>query len=219
MSDSLGPFRDGQTSIKLLEREFADAGCLNSAAWTRLMTGRYAAAKASLRNLQALCSDSEFTRRMATLDRFLDCDLPEHAGHDRGDAFASFSARKLRKACRKLWAQDVRPFHTGPEDLHELRKTIRRIRYLAEFATPVLGSTAADAARLMKRLADALGDVHDLDVLLEQTGPPHASLVPPALRAHAMMLRLAALRSFEGEWLTLTSEKFANRIDSLVKKV
>src|SRR5437868_5020496 len=51
---------------------------------------------------------------------------------------------------------------SDPEDLHDMRVATRRLRA----ALGLLGGPLAEAARGVKALGDALGEVRDVDVLL-----------------------------------------------------
>jgi CHAD domain-containing protein len=66
------------------------------------------------------------------------------------------------------------------QQLHALRIACKRLRYALERFTPREPSLLEGATRL-RQLQDALGKVHDCDVLLEALGP--------ALRASAQRIR------------------------------
>lgn len=77
-------------------------------------------------------------------------------------------ARKLMRSCRKK---------PDDEEMHTWRKRVKDVSYqsLALGALPLM----ADRAEPLDRLADTLGEYHDLAVLHSRLGPdsPHASLV------------------------------------------
>jgi hypothetical protein len=52
------------------------------------------------------------------------------------------------------------------EALHDTRIAAKRLRYLLEIMSPVLGEYAATAGKRCKDIQDLLGDVHDCDVML-----------------------------------------------------
>lgn len=116
---------------------------------------------------------------------------------------AQFLAHRLRRRCRRLFARPMLPAHAAPVDFHRLRKRIRRARYGAEFAVPLLGHKARRLARRLKDAADALGDIHDFDMhmarLRRSAGPAAA-----ALSALLRRKRRAAWQAYARSWTRLT---------------
>lgn len=72
---------------------------------------------------------------------------------------------------------------------HDMRIAAKRLRYVLEVTAPCFGSYAGTAAKRARQLQDALGEVHDCDVLL-----PEVQLHIARLRAHDA----AALRARAG---------------------
>ena len=79
--------------------------------------------------------------------------------------------RELRKLGRK--GRDEREV----EALHDTRIAAKRVRYLLEIAEPCFDDSARDGIRLMRRLQDLLGTIHDCDVMGERARE-HALAVP-----------------------------------------
>jgi hypothetical protein len=78
---------------------------------------------------------------------------------------------------------------TDVDALHDMRIAAKRLRYVLELHTPVLGDQAARAAKRAKKLQDLLGEIHDCDVMV------------PRVERHIQRLRLedaAALREAAG---------------------
>jgi CHAD domain-containing protein len=84
-------------------------------------------------------------------------------------ALLRWRQRRVRRADEAVPADPADPGHGVA--LHQLRIAIKRLRYLGEVATLLLGGDdALAAAALLDRLADLqdeLGEVHDADVLTE----------------------------------------------------
>jgi CHAD domain-containing protein len=76
------------------------------------------------------------------------------------------NARRARRRAKR---------EPSPEHLHELRKRTKDVWYSGQLLTPVLPGPVRKLRRRAHRLADALGDHHDLTVLLE-----HADSMPDA---------------------------------------
>jgi CHAD domain-containing protein len=122
----------------------------------------------------------------------------------------AYLARRLCRATRRLAANPVLTPDAAAEDVHALRKRVRRARYNAEFATPVLGRPARKLALRLKLLADALGDIHDLDVHLHRLAW-HGRQPPGALAALIREDRARAWRNYGREWRRLTGKNFGIR--------
>lgn len=54
--------------------------------------------------------------------------------------------------------------HFDPDELHDLRRRVRRLRYVAEAADELTGA-ASKAPKRLKRLQEQLGGIHDASVL------------------------------------------------------
>ena len=52
------------------------------------------------------------------------------------------------------------------EALHDMRIAAKRLRYVLELMTPVLGPEAQRGAKKARRLQDLLGEIHDCDVFV-----------------------------------------------------
>jgi len=128
---------------------------------------------------------AELRRIAAKLRRVAD----ELAHIDAGRR-ASSAARALR------WAVDARVARRGakliavmeqagsvylPERLHAVRIALKKFRYAAELAANAAGEKKSPELRTLKRGQDALGRLHDLQVLLDRVRQLQATLTPPNL--------------------------------------
>lgn len=75
-----------------------------------------------------------------------------------------------------------------PEDFHALRIGVKKLRYAAENLAPELHATMG---KVLKRMQDALGDLHDFDVLLGVLSDPALALAE-AERTRALEVVTAA---------------------------
>jgi CHAD domain-containing protein len=72
-----------------------------------------------------------------------------------------FAARQLRDLLRRLranWRRD-----RSPGVVHAVRKRFRRVRYLAEFFAPILGSEIHALSGELHEVEQRLGRAHDMD--------------------------------------------------------
>jgi len=128
-------------------------------------------------------------------------------------AAASFRriVRKLDRAARKLegqdtpesrrawrWALDARVSRRAgalksaideagavylPERLHRTRIALKKLRYGLELDAEARGGKITPDLRLLKRMQELLGRLHDLQVLIDRVRRVQASLAPPNLTA------------------------------------
>ena len=68
-----------------------------------------------------------------------------------------------------------------PERLHMVRIALKKLRYSVEMATAASGRKPGAELRMLKRAQDALGRLHDLQVLIEHVRQLQASLAPPSV--------------------------------------
>ncbi len=68
-----------------------------------------------------------------------------------------------------------------PERLHAVRIALKKFRYAAELARDAAGEKTSPELRTLKRGQDALGRLHDLQVLLDRVRQLQATLAPPNL--------------------------------------
>ncbi|EXJ13791.1 CHAD domain-containing protein [Imhoffiella purpurea] len=130
----------------------------------RYLASRYDSERAAL--VAALASDG-FRGLVEDWSTFLAEPVPDdpdepNAGREIG-AVADERLWRLTKRVRRE-ARGIRA-SSPPEQLHELRKSCKKLRYLIEFFTPLYPQ--ADARRLiksLKRLLDHLGAYQDLSV-------------------------------------------------------
>ena len=118
------------------------------------------------------------------------------------------TARKLRNAAEELdgatpraakatrWAIDARIAHRAArvletlrdagsvylaERLHAVRIAVKKLRYSLELATAIAGGPYKEPIRTLRRAQDALGRMHDLQVLIDRIRQVQATLTPPNL--------------------------------------
>lgn len=76
-----------------------------------------------------------------------------------------------RKTLRRVKRQTQKADPGDAQGVHQLRIVVRRMRYLAEFFEPFMGSDLGQLAGELKKAQDLLGDAHDLDVVLSVLSP------------------------------------------------
>jgi CHAD domain-containing protein len=84
-----------------------------------------------------------------------------------------------------------------PERLHAVRIALKKLRYSVELATAAAGRKPGAELRTLKRAQDALGRLHDLQMLIEHVRQVQASLAPPSV---------AVFRALDGLMIALENE-------------
>ena len=86
--------------------------------------------------------------------------------------------------------------------LHDMRIAAKRLRYVFELAEPCFGKSARSRAKQARALQDAIGEVHDCDVLLDLAEGE------PELLAAVRARRERLFADFLDTWGTMEEEKW-----------
>jgi CHAD domain-containing protein len=92
-------------------------------------------------------------------------------------------ARVVHRATRAASAIVAAGVVYVPERLHDARIALKRLRYAAELLASAGDRNAARSLAPLKASQDALGRLHDLEVLIERTRREQVTLTPPDLTA------------------------------------
>ncbi len=84
-----------------------------------------------------------------------------------------------------------------PDRLHQVRITVKKLRYALEIAQDLSGSRATARVRTLKRVQDLLGRMHDLEMLIARTRAVQGRSGAPNLSLSADLDRL--VRRLENE--------------------
>jgi len=103
-----------------------------------------------------------------------------------------------------------------PESLHDMRVGVRRLRALLRTGRPLLATDTSRLDARLRELGAVLGDVRDLDVLLERLGVEAAELgEPDSTHARALISALAREREDKRQVLlmVLRSDAYLKLLD------
>jgi CHAD domain-containing protein len=104
----------------------------------------------------------------------------EHANGNTSDAWRwAVDARTALRASRLSEAIADAGAVYLPDRLHDVRIAVKKLRYSVELAHEVAGRRTSSELRALKRAQDALGRLHDLQVLIDRVRQVQASLTPP----------------------------------------
>jgi CHAD domain-containing protein len=88
-------------------------------------------------------------------------------------------ARVVARASRVASALDVAGTLYGSERLHQVRVSVKKLRYALDLLGDEQHSVASNQIERLRSAQDLLGRLHDIEVLIERTRRVQASLTPP----------------------------------------
>lgn len=214
---ALGPIRDAQVWIDFLESDALKSEYEKHPHWPEFMVIQRERDRQQLDVLRRIL-ESDSTRRW--LDRaayFMRIEIPRLLREDESLNIRSAVAGRLRKQWDRVL--DSKPLIEGaePENMHTLRKRVRKCRYWAEFTAPAFGKNIRKLAAQLKSITSALGGVHDMDVHIEElTQQPEPLLdgILPVLTER----RKQHLKTFENAWCELTASDNLRNIRRTLKR-
>jgi CHAD domain-containing protein/CYTH domain-containing protein len=186
LADATGAARDLEVHIAWLQKRLDDLPEGERArVWTLLSSLRGEQAKAEERLRRQVAKDFPRERwRLARRLRFyqvrMDVEAPP-GGPRLASAFARLAVEHAADLERRLAA--VRTID-DQEEAHRARIAAKRLRYLVEPVQAELEG-APEIVRRIKKLQDALGEMHDADVLLERVAQEKTPPPDPAPDADA----------------------------------
>ena len=207
LTRALGPVRELDVALLMLG-EFEAAGDLPRTAITRLRQD----VTAERRRLHV-----EMTRRLERCD--LD-KLRKRAVTSARKAGSSTSVRdpkqaaaaRVRAALRAETLMAAIDNAAGiylPDRLHEVRIAVKKLRYALEVVATFTRSRAEARLRVLKKVQDLLGRMHDLEILIARTRGVQGAPSAPTLRLSADLDRL--VRRLENECRQLHSQYMTSR--------
>lgn len=201
LCESLGPARDTDVQIRLVGQPSVRRELSRQPGWTPFIEGLRALQARHRKRTAVILSTRTYLALQSDLRRFLNVEL-RRRGDGPADALERIAERAVEKAVDRVRRRSALTKTLPAEAAHRLRIACRRARYTAEFLRPILGRKRGRLARRLKAVQDALGDVHDLDVLIARLrdGALHA---PPALRAGLLKRRRKYTRQFRRAWRRL----------------
>jgi CHAD domain-containing protein len=109
---------------------------------------------------------------------------------DREESDATAATRAWQAAVDVRVARRAEPLTAAIDDagavylpgrLHAVRIALKKLRYATELATEIAGAKATPEIKILRRAQDALGRLHDLQMLIERAREAQAALTPPSV--------------------------------------
>ena len=126
------------------------------------------------------------------------------------------------------WAESIRN-PDNVKELHNLRISVKRLRYSMEFFTINYGEKFKELLRVLEGLQEQLGDIHDCDVIetllmdyLRELPDQKASetdvLGINALLAHYRGMRMAKYQAFLEQWDAFEASDFKGQLLEIIAR-
>jgi CHAD domain-containing protein len=161
----LGPVRDLDVWIGFCEKGAVARRFSKHRLWPK-----FVAYQKELRSMQCATvrrhlRGAGFAALRTRIDRFLTAELPA-AGGAAAAPIGPLSRRALLKSLRRALKIGGLRHSRDPEELHELRVELRRIRYFCGFFAELLGPRMLKLSRRAHRVERVLGEMRDADLAL-----------------------------------------------------
>jgi CHAD domain-containing protein len=209
LTRALGPVRELDVAVQILD-EIAESGEIARPAVTRLRLA-VVEERETLRREMLRCVGEpkiEKLRKQAIAAARKESRPARAAAND----VARIAATRQRAAARAervmLTVENAAGLYL-PDRLHEVRISIKKLRYALEIAGTVGRSRAQAQIRTLKKAQDLLGRMHDLEVLIARTRAVQGSSSAPSLKMSGQLDRL--VRRLENECRQLHGRYIAMR--------
>lgn len=215
---SLGPARDMDVWVNYLCSPALRYALAGDAQWKPYERHQRDLREHHLITLRSVLSGPRYLALCRKIAWFLRVELPRLDRATAGEPIGPYAARTLRRIGRRIAGYRKMDAMHGMEDFHALRKACRRGRYAAEFFGPVLGPRVRSWGKTCKKLADALGDLHDADVGLERIA--YDMISPPRrLGVELRARRRRAVGAYHAAWDRLADPENMERFRRALKKM
>lgn len=199
LTEELGPVRDLDEWVDFLESAPIRAAVKQSRLFPAYLRHHQQQRQLVHATVRRCFRGPHFASQRLKINRLLRVELPRLIKTEPNGSLPKFAGKQLDKAMRRV-VKDARFRHSrSPRKLHQLRITLRKARYLAEFFGPVLGPDTVKLAKRMHAVERVLGGIHDIDLGVEhltREGP-----VPPrAIAVYLQQQRERNLAALEKEW-------------------
>lgn len=177
LNRDLGQARDVDVWVDFLLSEDVRRKAADSSHWKSYLQHQLDLKRRRQAEARRILRGGRWAQLRQRTEQFLKAELPRAGNGSRPDELKRIIAKRVRKAFQRSLKAVGRRLRLSPERMHEARVRIRRARYWAEFFEPMLGPVSRKLARRLKRTADELGWVRDLDVQFQkfcraQSGAP-----------------------------------------------
>jgi CHAD domain-containing protein len=202
LNQALGPARDTDVWIGFLTGAAFQRYVKNHRRWAAFIRRQIEYRRRQQTTVRRVLSGPSFAALSLKLGRLARLEIARLMKMTPSDTLAQFAQRALGKKLRRALKLAKLRHSDLPEDIHQLRKALRKARYLGEFFAPALGPSFDKLTRRIHAVERVLGKIRDMDAamtLILREGPPS----PRMLLRYLAQRRYDHLAKVDKEWRRL----------------
>jgi CHAD domain-containing protein len=213
---ALGPPRDADVFVAFLTSQEVQKQFRNEPGWQEFVRLQVRRRRQLLSVVRRHLAEEELAALKLDMGRLLRVELPRLVRTAPSVSLERLARRRLRKEfCRALALAHLRRSKSS-ENLHRFRIALRRVRYLGEFFSPVLGATVGKFKERVHAIERSLARVHDTDMGLARL--VSSRLKPPrALVSLLKQRRREHLAKLDETWRRLSQPAFQQAVRRKLK--
>ena len=211
---ALGPHRDLEVWLEFLDSPAVRKSRARGKGLKSQIAGGKQALTRSATRVHRVLESEDCTRMHEAMRHLVYQEIPHAMVWESVSPCAPYLAGRLRGAVKRLLKGHAPDVSLSSDDLHEIRKRCKRVRYWSEFAAPVLGRDTRMLAVRMKRLTRCLGCVQDLAV--QETRPELAQM--PELHGVIQKIRKQQHKQFLARWAELCDADYQQDLNDALHK-
>ncbi|MBI5818966.1 MAG: CHAD domain-containing protein [Verrucomicrobia bacterium] len=195
LNRALGPPRDADVAVAFLTSDDVRKQFAQKAGWPAFIRHQIYCRRQLLPVVRRQLADRKLAALKVEIGRLLRIEMPQLIKNVSSVSLEKLARRRLRKEFCRTYALARLRRSKSSDDLHRFRIALRRVRYLGEFFSPVLGTTVATLKERVHAVERSLARIHDIDVGLLRLAsgrlePPHSlvSLLKQRRREHQVKL-------------------------------
>ncbi|MCF7848323.1 MAG: CHAD domain-containing protein [Kiritimatiellales bacterium] len=209
LSDALGPVRDEQVWLQLIESGEVEALLRTAPGGAEYIGEERRRVGEVEKRVPGIIDSPACLETMDMMNRLLRVELPVRLRKESPKTVKREAACRLGRLLERLYRIDEATMQESEEQLHEIRKLCRRGRYYAEFATVVPGKDIPQLRRHLKAIATSLGQVRDVALHLQRIeGMPFYVPFPEYL----LPLQRCGRERFSKHWKKIHKPAFRRKV-------
>jgi len=167
LGEELGPARDFDEWVDLLQSVPVHSVMAESRLFPAFLRHHQQRRDLVHATVRRCLRGPHFASQRLKINRLLRVELPWLIKTELSGRLPKFAVAQVDKALNRVWKRARLHHSTSPKKLHQLRITLRKARYQAEFFAPALGINTARLAKQLHRVERVLGRIHDVDMAME----------------------------------------------------
>jgi len=181
LQKKLGPARDTDVLLRIIQEEITLDTERSKAEQEKVLAHLCKLRERYRKEVKKILTGNTYKKLKSDTLKFIKKDLQE-TEWDNDPSLKKIAEKSIHQALRRMKKRAHLTPDCPPKEVHRLRITARKARYLAEFFSPVLGTDMDTLALHLRNIQDALGDIHDLDVLIAGIQKEYTSLPKTLLK-------------------------------------